>query len=91
MTRYRLVDNGIRCFKPPCFSWDVENIATGEKRQVSRLVFQAARSEAMTEKMTNRCYLQPNIVEGNIEGVRDPKGLSHVTLYVEETVADTGV
>jgi hypothetical protein len=26
---YRVRDNGLRCFVPPCFSWDVVEVASG--------------------------------------------------------------
>ncbi len=37
--KYRVRDNGIRCFVPPCFSWDAVSSEDGTLTKVSRILY----------------------------------------------------
>lgn len=37
MNEYSIKDNGLRSFVPPCFCWDITNIASGEVTTASEV------------------------------------------------------
>ncbi len=85
---YLLEDNGLRCFKPPCFSWNVTDVNTGVLTEVSRISFSDSNFAEPYEELISLCYSRPKLVEGHIEGHRSAHSDSHVTLAVDRILDD---
>jgi hypothetical protein len=71
---YRVRDNGLRCFVPPCFSWDVIDIESNESSTASDLDLSPLGVEGEEARQLHaalvegehrvRGHLQPYIVAG---------------------------
>jgi hypothetical protein len=63
---YLLRDNGLRCFVPPCFSWDVVELTTGTLTTASDVELDAVVGEgAEGEQLQQRLAEGPHHVKGH--------------------------
>ncbi len=80
---YILCDNGIRCFVPPCFSWDVYSIETRKLIERVSLLDISSKIAGMTME---QFLSQPHCVTGYIKPGEVVKytGKQHRILYIQD-------
>lgn len=77
-----LYDNGLRCFLPPCFSWDVYSIETS--KLIERVSLLDISSE-ITGMSVEKFMSQPHYVTGYITlGKVEFTGKQHRVLHIQD-------
>lgn len=65
---YQIIDNGIRCFTVPCFSWDVIDTANNLTTKVSKVTCtKALATQVDIEKLNKILYTNNVIASGTFK------------------------
>jgi hypothetical protein len=74
MSQYILRDNGLRCFIPPCFSWEVVEIDSNIVKTVSEVdLSELSLDNKETKKLLESLSRGEICVQGRVSLIRNPE------------------